>query len=61
MTDLKPLDQDRLTRATNALYDIEWGAATRQGMMPVDYESTMMVLRMKAEAVLRAADGTATG
>lgn len=48
--------EDRLTRAANALYEIEWGDALKQGMMPIDYGQTMTALRLKAAAILKAAD-----
>ena len=50
--------QDRITRVTNALYAFEWGEAGKQGLVPVDYEATINFMRLKAEAMLRAADGT---
>jgi len=48
--------EDRLTRAATALYQFEWAEAIRQGMMPLDYGATMTALRLKAAAVLKAAD-----
>ncbi len=54
--DERMLAEDRLSRAANALYQFEWAEAIKQGMMPCDYGATMNFLRLKAAAVLKAAD-----
>jgi hypothetical protein len=49
------IPEDMITRATNALYDIRWGDALRQGMIPVNPQETIAVLRLEAIAILKAA------